>query len=65
MLERDVRLILWTVGTVHDAIVMDIPKTDLSWVPTAVRESFEVYLNGVFFPLTVGPAADDWFRCAH
>lgn len=65
MLERDVRLILWTIGTIHDAVVMDVPENELSWVPDAVRASFEVEINGVKFPLETGVPAKDWFRCGH
>lgn len=65
MLERDHRLIMWTVGTVHDALVADIPDEEIEYAAGAIVECLETKINGVDFPVAHGPAADDWYAAGH
>lgn len=65
MLERDIRLIVWLVGSVHDAIVADIPEEHLAWASAAMIECMETEINGVAFPVEHGQPADDWFAAGH
>ena len=62
----------WLVATVHDAVVWDIPESELEWaVPCIVSQietTFDPKKPGtqpIFFPLEAGEPADDWFRAGH
>jgi DNA polymerase-1 len=65
MLERDIRLIYWMVGTVHDAVVADIPVEELDWAPDAIVECLETEINGIALPVEHGEPASDWFAAGH
>lgn len=65
MLERDIRLILWTVGTVHDALVSDIPVEEIEYASAAIVECMETKINGVDFPVEHGKPAHDWYAAGH
>lgn len=65
MLERDPRLIFWMVGSVHDALVADIPEEELHWVQPAIIECLETTINGIEFPVSYGKPADNWYEAGH
>lgn len=65
MLEKDVRLIQWLVGTVHDAVVGDIPDEHLDWAPAAIVECMATEINGIELPVARGYSAQDWYRASH
>lgn len=65
MLDRDIRLILWMVGTVHDALVADLPDTELEWAIPAIQECLETEINGIDFPVGRGEPAPNWHLAAH
>jgi DNA polymerase I-like protein with 3'-5' exonuclease and polymerase domains len=65
MLKKDRRLILWTVGTVHDALVLDIPEEELDWAVPAVVDCVETEINGISFTVASGKPADNWYLSSH
>lgn len=65
MLDKDPRLIFWIVGTVHDALVADVPEEHVGWAAEAIRECMETSINGIDFPVESGTPADDWFAAGH
>jgi DNA polymerase-1 len=65
MLEKDIRLIYWMVGTIHDAVVADIPVDELGWAPSAIVECLQTEINGIELPVEHGEPALDWWRAGH
>lgn len=65
MLELDPRLLEWTVATVHDALILDFPKSELHWVPNAVKSCLETTINGIEFPVENGPPGETWYQAKH
>ena len=62
----------WLVATVHDAVVWDIPESELGWavpyIVSQIETTFDPKQPGtqpIFFPLEAGEPADDWFRAGH
>ena len=62
----------WLVATVHDAVVWDIPESELEWavpyIVSQIETTFDPKKPGtqpIFFPLEAGEPADDWFRAGH
>lgn len=60
------------VASVHDAVVWDIPEKDLDWmVPYIVSRMEMTYDPGysgsqpIWFPMTPGKPADNWFSAGH
>lgn len=65
MLKTDRRLIQWLVCPVHDAIVMDVPESEVDYVRQVVPECMEQTINGVPFPVASGPAGKTWSGASH
>lgn len=65
MLERDRRLIDWMVGSVHDALVADLPIEHLEWGQAQIIDCLETEINGIEFPVSYGQPADDWYGASH
>lgn len=62
----------WLVATVHDAVVVDVPESELDWAIDYIRDKVSVtYDPGtpgsqpIFFPLESGVPADNWFEAGH
>lgn len=65
ILERDPRLIKWIVGTVHDALIVDIPEEHLYWAPKEIQDCMETNINGIDFPVEHGKPAHNWYLAGH
>lgn len=65
MLHHDVRLIQWIKGTIHDAIVQSIPKSELdTTVPTVVKLMSCTYKD-IEFPIECGKPGENWRLASH
>lgn len=66
-----IEVLRWLVATVHDAVIWDIPESELGWaVPWIKRKlerTFQPKRGGqpIFFPWESGEPADDWFAAGH
>lgn len=72
MFEYDERLIRWVKVTVHDAILMSIPKSELDWVVDKVVELMSCHWKPkggfgqeMFFPVAHGKPGTTWERASH
>lgn len=65
MLNRDIRLIRWMVGTVHDAVVADLPVDEIHWAVPAIVECLETEINGIALPVAHGDPAANWYEAKH
>jgi DNA polymerase-1 len=68
----DLRLITWLAATVHDAIVMDIPETELEWAVPKIKELMECSWGPkdgtgqvIEFPVSHGEPSDNWRLAGH
>lgn len=60
----------WMVAFVHDALVADIPETELDWAVPYIQSKMETVFDpeggmAVEFPLATGSPADDWQTAGH
>lgn len=70
--ESDINVIQWLVATVHDAVIWDIPESELDWAVTFIRDSMETwYTPGtwssqtIHFPVSTGEPSDNWMAAGH
>lgn len=64
MLGYDTRIIRWIKATVHDAIVFEIPESELGMVGT-IKELMECDFMGVRFLAEHGAPGDTWMEASH
>lgn len=72
MARRDIRLITMLKAQVHDALVFSIPREELDyWVPI-IKECMNTSWGPsdgsgqvVDFPVSMGPAAENWYLAGH
>lgn len=72
MARRDIRLITYLVAQVHDALVFSLPREQAAELTAVIRECMEVTWQppdgrgqAVFFPVGVGPFAENWHAAGH
>lgn len=65
MYHYDRRLLLWVVCPIHDAILMDVPEDEVDFTRQAVADCMETTINGVHFPVSSGPAGDNFYDAGH
>lgn len=70
--EKHVEAIRWLVATVHDALVWDIPESELEWAVEFIRENMETTFEpsdgsgqAIHFPVNAGIPSDDWQAAGH
>lgn len=63
--KRNPEMLLWLVCPVHDEILMDIPETRVDETKGVVKECMTQTINGIEFPASSGPPADNWLGATH
>lgn len=68
----DINVLRWLVATVHDAIILDVPESEMNWAPEWIKERMETTFRpahaiglAIPFPMEIGPAGSSWHECSH
>lgn len=69
---ENVQVIRWLKAHVHDAVIWDIPETELDWaipwIKARMEQTFHPGTNSgqaIHFPMSVGTPADNWREASH
>ena len=73
MAERDIRLVTWVIGLIHDEVLADIPEEHLDWAVPAMVECLETtfepkrygYSTPIHFTVDSGDPAPNWYLATH
>lgn len=69
---ENINVIRWLKAHVHDAVIWDIPETELDWAVPWIKERMEQTFDPktnvsqpIHFPMSVGEPADNWYLANH
>lgn len=66
-----IEVLRWLVATVHDAVIWDIPESEIEWavpyIQSKMETTFQPKRGGqpVHFPMSAGAPADTWLAAGH